>query len=330
MWYISFHGGKTGENNIHVYHDDGKPHQHDKLLSPGSHKLDELRGFALQGDHLYVVEAHKTDSKILKFKAADKKLHQFNYDSDFASGKTINGIWHPYDIAFDSKGNAYISSQDSNVVTAVNPSGTAFSIPSALAPYQKSGTFLEGTVVASSVPLANGGTLPPAVPAPAGLLMTTDKSGQTHHSVRGVAFWGEFLFVCDEPGNAVKIYEAGSFSLVAQIAGNGLSAPVQLLTVPKSNMLYIGSPGNSSVYNITLSSIAAHANAGTPPVLVATVYINGQVPAVSGFGFDAPGNFYAALREKKQVVKFTSPSSTPTVFIDGLKDNPEFLLYVPE
>jgi hypothetical protein len=47
--------------------------------------------------------------------------------------------------------------------------------------------------------------------------------------------------------------------------------------------------------------------------------------------FDAEGNFYAAERKRKRIMKFPPDGSGDGVeFIGGLPDEPEFILYVPK
>jgi hypothetical protein len=76
MWYISFAGGANGVNNILVYHDSGHPHAKPHLLptGKGDPPLQELRGFAILGRLLYVVNAHNSLSQILVYEKVSKKV----------------------------------------------------------------------------------------------------------------------------------------------------------------------------------------------------------------------------------------------------------------
>src|SRR5215467_10496693 len=162
MWYVSFQG-ETGTQvpNILVYHNNGKPHAKPDLLptGPDDPKLEELRGFAVVGDLLYVISAHKTVSEILVYQG--NKKGGYTFKSILASRETVNSIFHPFDLTFDAAGHCYVSSQDSNVVTALSASGKPLPIASYLQQeYPPPATFLAGAFVASAT-----GNLP-GVPQP--------------------------------------------------------------------------------------------------------------------------------------------------------------------
>jgi hypothetical protein len=323
MWYISFQGESDGDvNNIRVYHDSGKPHSQPNLLPTGGSnpKLQELRGFAIVGNLLYVVNAHKSVSQILIYEAGNDGSYSFK--EIFASMDSINSILHPYDLTFDSQGNCYISSQDTNVVTCVGPSGSAMAVASYLQQTDPA-QFLAGTFVASSVPsVANSDTTPPpAVTIPQGLVALL-VGGSISNSVRGVLFYAGFLYVSDEVANVVKVYRIETGELYGQIAGSNLSSPVQLLL--HQTTLYIGSTGNDSVVSFDL---AQGAPSGT---VEPTYFINGGTKHVSGMAFDADGYFYAADRKSQKILKFKSDGTADGDFITGLPDDPEFILYVPK
>ncbi|MEP7220766.1 MAG: hypothetical protein ABI876_17700, partial [Bacteroidota bacterium] len=258
MWYISFQGESDGEvNNILIYHDSGVEHSQPNLLPTGgtSPVLQELRGFAIVGDLLYVVNAYKGLSQLLLYRANGDGAYLF--ESIFASAATINSILHPFDCTFDPSGNCYLSSQDTNVVTRLQSSGAVLPVASyLLGNYNPSGDFLAGTFVASTVGGLPGvhPPAPPDVPAPQGLQVSYTDGTDTRvaNSVRGVAYYADHLFVADEPGNAVRIYEGTTGQLACTIAGSNLSSPVHLLF--NGSMLYIGSSGNDSVLSCDLSS----------------------------------------------------------------------------
>ncbi len=328
MWYVSFHGGSPGINNIQVYHDSGKQHSNPDLLPTGSPNpvLSELRAFCVVGDLLYVVNGYKEYSQILTYLSDGNGGYTFSHV--FASKTTLGAIFHPYDLTFDDEQNCYISSQDTNVVTGLK----AANIPMEVAPYLKnnykpSDNFLLGTRVASSIGnLPNNPTpYPPNVAPPQGLGVNfTDSSdSKIAHSVRGVLYYNNYLFVSDEPDNSVKIYNIHSGELYAQIKGSHLSAPVQLLM--KDNILYIGSSGNDSVVTYDLGG-------GIPNGIVApTTFIDGHVKHISGMDFGPDGNFYAAERKAGKIKMFPPDGSGKgETFIEGLPDNPEFIKYIPK
>lgn len=330
MWYISFHGGSKGVNNILVYHDSGKKHSHPDLLPTGGSNpaLQELRGFVTVGNLLYVVNAYKKYSQVLVYEADSNGNYSFK--EIFASKDKIDSVLHPYDLTFDPQGYCYLSSQDTNVVTGLVGAESPQQVASYLQQqYPSPDKFLSGTIVASSIgALPNTPSpSPPDVPAPQGLQVcfTGNTDTTVSNSVRGVLLYDGSLYVSDEPANAVKVYDGKTGELSGQITGDNLSAPVQLLLSETTGVLYIGSTGNDSVLSYDLSQ-------GAPSGTVApTTFIDGEVKHISGMALDADGNFYAAERKAQKIKKFPPDGSgSGKDFITNLPDEPEFILYVPK
>lgn len=330
MWYISFQGeADGGVNNILVYHDSGEQHSQPNLLPTGGANppLSELRGFAINDELLYVVNAYKKYSQILVYKT--EKDDSYSFAEVLASKETVNSVLHPYDLTFDPQGNCYVSSQDANVVAGLKGKDDPLEVASYLQEqYPPPDEFLAGTIVASATGALPGVPAPPPpdVPTPQGLEVsyTDETDTKVANSVRGILFYDGALYVADEPGNAVKVYDAETGKLNGEIAGNNLSAPVQLLLNETTKVLYIGSTGNDSVVSYDLSQGAP---AGT--VQPAT-FIDGKVKHISGMAFDASGCFYAAERTNKQINKFDGDGGYIGPFIKNLPDDPEFILYVPK
>ncbi len=330
MWYISFQGENDGDvNNILVYHDDGKSHSNPNLLPTGGTNpvLKELRGFVIADNLLYVVNAYKEYSQILLYQSVKKGGYTPATEPIFASKQNINAIVHPFDLTFDTDGNCYISSQDTNVVTAVKSANNPLPAASYLTQqYPPPDHFLAGTFVASSV-----GALPLApAPSPANVLLpqglgvnfTDSTKTKVAHSVRGVIYYNGYLYVADEPANAVKVYDGKTGEIFGQIMGSNLIAPVHLFL--HGNVIYIGSTGNDSVVCYDLAN-------GAPLGTVSpTTFIDNEVKHVSGLAVDANGCFYAAERHAKKIKQFTSTGKKVGDFITNLPDEPEFILYVPK
>lgn len=325
MFYISFHGGKKLLNNIQVYDNSGNPYSTPKLLKKDKSKikLKELRAFQFVGNLLYVVNGYKKYSQVLTYSPG--KDGQYEFNQVFASRKTADGIFHPYDFTFDENDNLYVSNQDSNVVIGIDVEKQAMDKASYLTQkYSPASNFFDGTIVASSI-----GDLPkikhnppPNVYTSQGLDVSfTNDNEKVAHSVRGVLYYNNLLFVSDEPANAVKVYSLPSGKLNAIIKGSNLLAPDQLLK--HRNKLYIGSSGNGSVVTVDLSSDFSSAT------IAPAIFIDGEVPSISGMTFDDEGNFYAAERKTNTILKFPSNGEAKEVFISGLKDMPEFILFVP-
>ncbi|MDF1698495.1 MAG: hypothetical protein P1U56_21800 [Saprospiraceae bacterium] len=327
MWYISFHGGSDGVNNIHVYHNSGKPHSNPNILPTSSNnpELSELRAFYIKNDLLYVVNGYKKYSQVLVYKANSDGAYSF--DRVLASIDELVAVFHPYDITFDEKDNCYISNQDSNTVIGVSGPNQALDVASFLKDTYPSEPFYPGSQVASSI----GGLpnlpnpIPPNVNTPQGLDVSfdDDSDSKVAHSIRGVLYYDSYLFVSDQPADAVKIYHLESGELYSQIKGDNLCAPVQLLL--QGGVLYIGSSGNNSVVTYDLAN-------GVPSTTVEPeLFIDGHAKHVSGMAFDDDGNFYVAERKANKIKKFPNDGSGKgETFIDDLPDNPEFILYVPK
>ena len=327
MWVLSFHGGSSGINNL-VGYDEAWSTQSD--VTPADPDIGELRGFQLAGTMLFVLQAHKSTSRVLIYGstpggyALQGALAVQRADSVFPKAPVVPGLVHPFDLAFGADGSCYISNQDTNVVIGLGTDGTPLPVAASLG----SGPFLAGTAVASAIgqlPLSPASVpTPPLVPGPGGLgvLLQVDPAAGAgvSNSVRGVAVVGSTLLVADEVSNSVKAYTLPSGALLATIAGKGLSGPVHLLAGGAT--LYITSPGNASIYTVPLPVPGG--------ALKPALFADATVPGVSGLAMDGSGNLHAALRTGGEVVRFTAghtPASKPKVVLSGLTDEPEFLQY---
>jgi hypothetical protein len=363
MFYITFH---KKESNIWAYDDNGNLHTTTLLATPScAPTLAELRGMTFgPNGYLYVANGYKQANQVLVYSGSSGSGSSgaYSFIGVYANPAASPGVAHPFAIAFDSSGNGYVSSQDTNVVTAFakppagaacdsTPPPAAYPVASPLAvatylnTYQQSlpaGTapFLPGTFVASVYGALNGVTpAPPNVPQPApagGMqyplgqgLQIEPATGPASHSVRDVVVIGDLLYVADEPGNAVKIYRLTSGSTQGELQGTiqdaSLTGPVHLLV--NNGSLYISSSNSVLAYNLTSS---------TP-----TTFLSG-LSSPAGMAFDSASNFYYADRTGQLIYQSAYNSSTntyatPTVFIpsydrkqapDGLQDEPEFIVYV--
>jgi hypothetical protein len=345
MWYVTFHS-VSSSYNICAYDDSGNLLTSNVLkVSSGPKeflKKAELRGIGFAPDNeFYVVNSKENISEILQFAGKENSDHTRDYKGIFTSGQTVNAIVHPFAYTVDPvSGNFFISSQDTNLVTQVYgpfgnaKPGTAAPVGSALSQLANS-KFLDGTFVASAytnLPAYSGNGMTGMTPVaqPQGLDASPNDGSKVQNSVRGIVYALGNLYVADEPGNALKIYDGASGAYKGDIT---LTGPVHLLCV--GNMLYVGCSGDKK---------------GTPPVspsvvcfnltslAVSTVVSDSNLSSVSGIAFGADGNLYVADR-KAQTVRRYAPTTTPFtplgIFIDsqtnskeGLPDEPEFLLYV--
>jgi len=324
VWWISYRGESGhGVDNIGVFEDDGSPRKTHPLLldpSPAGHPLHIARGFALVGEDLYIANAWRKDSHIARY---HRHGDTYRFKEVLVKTEQVAAMVHPFDVELGDDGRIYVSCQDTNTVVALVPE-TREPAPVAahLLKRYPNGKFLPGTLVASSqgnLP-EYGDRTPLDVPAPLGLRVVLDKRGMPRHSVRGIVVHRKHLYVADEAGDSVKVFNVQSGELLAHITGRELKAPVHLIL--HGETLYIGASGTGSILALDLS---------TPPSgeLKARMVIDGKLDAPSGFAIGPDGDLYVAERKKQRVRRFSSKGEKKGTFIDNLPDMPEFLVYVP-
>jgi hypothetical protein len=310
--FVTLHGGHPGKsphkNNVHAYGKDGEKITPCVLEDIDGVTLDELRGIYLVGKFLYVVNANKTQNSVLAFQGSGTS---YKFAGKVVSNETCKGVLHPFDLTFDGAGYCYISSQDTNVVTRLklSPDGkTAAAAPIAPAlPAQ--GKFLPGTFIASSVgSLSEPATTP--IPAPAGLQYCSE--GAKKHSVRGVLWTNNALYVADEPAGIIKAYDANGKFLGES---NKVESPVHL--VAHQGSLYVS--GANQVLTGKLTKPARNFTLSPIPDL--------KIKNGGAMAFTPEDHFYIASRTENYILKFDA-NFKPIKFDCTLPDNPEFLLHV--
>ncbi len=312
-WYVSFHGGdeKTSLNNIHVYSIDGKRLRKalNKKSLPEGTKLRELRGFVFGPDeNLYVVNAYFEYSEVLKFQGTTNENGQHDFLEVFVKrhGEMNPGIDHPFNVVFDSEGDLYVSSQNTNLVARYHgPSsqngepGTPMLLPVSL--QREKAAFPPGTFI------------PSLNLAPTGLL-----------EVRSVVFGpNNDLYVADRAGDCVRIYEARTGRHLKNLFSRTalLNRPIHLLVSPDGGYLLIGSAGNDAILRHDLRQ-------SSTTILVPPKSAGLDGPAGMAFGDD--DFLYVASRNTKEILCYDAKTGRPSnqPFIRGLMDNPEFLMLV--
>jgi hypothetical protein len=344
MWYVTFHS-VSSNYNICAYDDSGNLLT-SSVINVASGPKDflkkaELRGIGFAPDNdFYVVNSKESISEILHFAGTENSDHSRDYKGIFTSGQTVTAIVHPFDYTTNPSGNLFISSQDTNLVTQVygpvgnaNP-GSAAPVASALSELPNS-KFLDGTFVASAytnLPAYSGSGLTSITPLaqPQGLNASPNDGSKVQNSVRGIVFALGNLYVADEPGNALKVYDGATGGYKSDVS---LAGPVHLLCV--GAMLYVGCSGDKKASPpVSPSVVCCDLNS----LVVSTVVSDNNLSSVSGIAFGADGNWYVADR-KAQTIRRYAPTTRPFtplgIFIDsqsnskdGLPDEPEFLLYV--
>jgi DNA-binding beta-propeller fold protein YncE len=326
VWWISYRGeGKSGVDNIGVFEDDGTPRKEHPLLldpAPDAHPLHIARGFALVGNDLYIANAWRKDSHVVRYR---RKGNIFCFADIVVATQHVTAMVHPFDVELGDDGRLYVSCQDTNTVVAILPKTRK---PAPVAPHLRKtfpgGNFLPGTLVASSrgeLPEV-GDRVPSDVPCPQGLQVVLDEHGKPRHSVRGIIVHHKHLYVADEAGDAVKIFEVASGELVARIVGKRMKKPVHLIL--HGDTLYIGAAGAGSILAFDVPTKAPRGK------LKARAIIDGKLKAPSGFAIGPDGDLYVAERTKQRVRRFSAQGKKKGTFIDGLPDMPEFLVHVPD
>jgi DNA-binding beta-propeller fold protein YncE len=326
VWWISYRGeGKSGVDNIGVFEDDGTPRKKHPLLldpSPDAHPLHIARGFALVGDDLYIANAWRKDSYVSRYR---RRGDTFHFIDLVVATEHVSAMVHPFDVELGDDGRLYVSCQDTNTVVAILPE-TRDPAPVAahlLKTFPK-GNFLPGTLVASSqgrLPEV-GDRAPLDVPSPQGLQVVLDVHGKPRHSVRGIIVHRQHLYVADEAGNAVKIFEMKSGRFAARIKGKKLRKPVHL--VLHGDTLFIGAAGTGSILAYDIPKRAPRGK------LKARTVIDSKLNAPSGFAIGPDGDLYVAERINQRVRRFSIKGKKKRTFINGLPDMPEFLVHVPD
>ncbi len=326
MWWISYRGeGKTGVENIGVFEDSGAPRKKHPLLldpAPDAHPLHIARGFALLGNDLYIANAWRRDSHVARYR---RHGDTFRFAEVVVTTKQVAAMVHPFDVEFGDDGRLYVSCQDSNTVVAILPkTNTPAPVAAHLSKKFPDGNFLPGTLVASSRgQLPEVGDRPPRnVPAPQGLKVVLDKHGAPRHSVRGIIVHRKHLYVADEAGDTVKIFEVESGRLVARIRGTRLRKPVHLIL--HGETLYIGASGSGSILAFDIPDAIPRGS------LKAHTVIDGKLKAPSGFAIGPNGDLYVAERLKQRVRCFSAEGKRKGTFIETLPDMPEFLVHIPD
>jgi len=332
MLVVTFHGGssKNSINNIYAYTTGSGPQTVASstsvlnMLYPG--QLSELRAMVLANDFLYVANGSKKTSNILCFQGSGTS---YNLVSTFVCGN-LNSVNHPFSLVFDDAGHCFVSNQDTNVVAVFNVGSSGeTTTPGPVASYLTglglTGTFLDATFVASK-----SGTLPNVPPTPTlkksqgGLDVTITGKGtdeKVQNSVRDVGFANGLLFVVDEPGGCVRMYDPSTGEYHGKSTG-ALKSPTHLLI--QGTTLYV--TAGSEIWTAALPTDPSN------PTLAFTSIFSTTLGDVAGLAFDqaTPPNSYIAIRTSNPQILICDSQLQNPVQLTTCTDSPEFVLYVPE
>ena len=139
--------------------------------------------------------------------------------------------------------------------------------------------------------------------------------------MRGIVVDRGHLYVADEAGDAVKVFELKSGSLAAWVEAHALRSPVHLRL--HGGALYIGSTGRGSILALDLPAKRPRGK------LKPRVVVDGELDAPSGFDIGPDGDLYVAERKKRRLRRFSLKGKKRGAFVKHLPDMPEFLVYVP-
>lgn len=309
MLFATFHGGSGGQMNLAAYDETVPKLLTDSLLESTLPDA-EWRGLDLvEPGLLWVANGSKSGSAIY---ACTGSGTSYSLGSPVVSYPTANSLFHPFDFTFSDDGQyCFVSNQDTNVVARFVVGPAYASLTPSPAPALPPGIFLDGTFVASSV-----GKLPhvpietTAISDQDGGLDVTIENGKVTHSVRGVVWTNGALYVADEPGGVVRVYDADGNYLGAS---NGLDSPVHLLA--SNGTLRVST--SDGVYASTLTP-------GSPASL--DFQLEESPPKPSGMAIDENGVLYVAERKTKgKINRIPSADGWPL----AVDSEPEFVFYVP-
>src|SRR5262245_31972190 len=135
VFYITFH---QTISNVWVYDDSGNQLSTGLLATPAcAPTLSELRGLTFgPNGYLYVCNGYKEANQVLVYQVAGGSNAAFDFIGIYADPSVSLGVAHPFAVAFDAANNGYVSSQDTNVVTAVSAPATGTPCDAAPTPPQ--------------------------------------------------------------------------------------------------------------------------------------------------------------------------------------------------
>ena len=364
MLLVTFHGGAApGINNVYCYDTTTNKLETDQALRQiDASKLSELRGMIYDNRYLYVANGGKNVSNVLTFQHQSKeKPDHFAYVADFvddtlnSKGHFETSIAHPFSLAFDGAGFAYVPNQDTNVVARVTLSANSqtgtlnkgcqstylIGQENNLCP-KNNCVFLDGTFVASQTGKLHGVEVAATdVPWQYGGLEVSPATGKVENSVRDVVMANGMLFVCDEPALVIRMYALPS--------GDYLGASSALPDKPTHLTVQNGGLYASAGAGLYWSQLPA---SSTNPTLsfqsVLTAPSKNEIGGISFNQSNGSATAYACLQLGKggadggsiQAYNVTQAASgTAPVFTAGaviasspndFKDTPEFVLYLPD
>ena len=270
-------------------------------------ELRELRGFAFGPDgDLYVTNAHKDDSQVLRFAGQLDAAGKHAFREVFVERHAANpGLHHPFDVAFGPDRNLYVPSQDTNLVgryfgpqASDGERGAPMPQPEALR-----------QIDAKDPP--PGTFVPSHEHVPSGV-----------RTVRRAIFGPDGdLYVADRDADSVKRYHGKSGHLRREYQHKHLRAPVHLLFRVSDGALLVGSRDHHAIFAVDTAT-------GETRLLIEPEA--GGLRAPAGMAHGPDGKLYVCSRETRQILRYDATTGEPDdpPFIDDLEDFPEFIAIV--
>jgi sugar lactone lactonase YvrE len=301
--YATFRGEEsTGAiNNVVAFDSTGAIVIKDVLAdNPSTVSLSELRSLSLdKSGVLWVANSHKSDSAILRYDVPgpDGTRKFINTWASFTSQDP--GLMHPYKVlVLDEFDEAFVSVQDTAEVLRFNLAGLLQPVSSYLTKNFPDGKFDPGAFVGSSsvVPTDLGGLV-----SPRSLAVSSNNS---------------LLFVADNEGQAVRVYDRESGQYIEDLYSDPVGVPVGIHLTADGGSLLVSLEGLNEVVSIDLNTRK-----------VETLLSGFDSPAGLGIGCD--GALYVANRKARMIVRSVMGSHVFAPFSPLLDDEPEQILLLP-
>lgn len=254
----------------------------------------ELRGLAINGGNLYVANAHKSDSRILRYQYTGASA-PFPFVDTFATANLTRGLMHPYQPSFDNEGNLYVTSQDTYVVTRFCSDGT---VPAGASPwlqetFGESYGFYDGTW-APGAEKSEGDHPPKEVHSSKGGLKAP----------RGIAVAPGLnrFYVADNTDNSVKSYSISKGTYHGKVLDLDSGRPVGLAFDEADRMLFVTAENSNTVHMVDVDGCDSGCDEWK--VIEQTEAGGATLDAPSGIAVvpgTSPRRLYVASRIGKQI-----------------------------
>jgi len=251
---ITFSGeaGKPGVtnpiNNVYGITADGT--QVPDLLNPTGVTVSELRGMAISGGYLYVVNSHKSDTKILRYSFTDPS-GPFPYADTYATPDTTAGLMHPYQPVFDGEGNLFVTSQDTYVVSKFDAKDSVAPTSPWLAENFPQIDFYEGTWAPGAEPSEG--------PSPPETVKSSDGGLKAPRGIATAPALNRF-YVADNTDNSVKSYSLSKGTFHGKVLDLNSACPVALAFDAASGLLFVTAETSNSVHAVYVNGCDSQCN----------------------------------------------------------------------